>query len=83
MKSLLSSVTLLAALLASPISAGKSFSDRVYERYARPEKFSQPIQERRPLQERQAGFKFLTNTTQREYPINNTSNEPHTLTIWK
>ncbi|KIV86478.1 hypothetical protein PV11_02089 [Exophiala sideris] len=64
MKSLFSSVSLLLAVLASPISASKSFSDRVYERYARPEKFAQPIQPRSSLEERQAGFKFLTNATQ-------------------
>jgi hypothetical protein len=57
---------MLVGLLASTINAGTRFSDRVLERYARPEKFSLPRQTR-SLEERQASFKFLTDATQRGY----------------
>jgi hypothetical protein len=67
MKSLLISVFGLVCLLADPIYAGAKFSERVLERYARPEKFAAPRQEKRSLEERAASFKFLTNATKRQY----------------
>lgn len=64
MKAITAAVLLLGSSLMEVVSAG-GFSDRVMERYKRPEKFA-PKPKARSLQERQANFRYLTNDTQRK-----------------
>lgn len=67
MKAFLTAALLLSSSLIQTVNAGSRFSDRVMDRFRRPEKFaSQTIKSRLTLEERQANYKFLTNDTKRE-----------------
>lgn len=60
------STLLLGSSFTAVVSAGTRFSDRVYERYARPEKFSAAQPKPRSLEERSDSYRFMTNATKRK-----------------
>lgn len=60
-------LTLVVASALCVDARGGKFSERVMQRYARPEQFSSPKLERRSIEERSAGYRYLNDNTRREY----------------